>query len=128
MIAITSPEMLLPVLNKWRCKRQEHFIVCSFASSNKLIKASVIAIGTASNVIVHPREVFWQAIKCNATAIVVAHNHPGGTADPSCEDEIITNELCQASKIMKIPLLDHIIVTKDSYYSFYANGKIGKKC
>ncbi len=100
--------------------------MCSFAGSNKLIKASVIAIGTASAVMVHPREVFWEAIKCNATAIAVAHNHPSGVSEPSLEDELMTDELCQASKIMKIPLLDHIIVTKDSYYSFYADGKIGK--
>jgi len=116
--------MLLPVLEKWRNKRQEHFIVIPLNSSNEILKARVIAIGTLNGVGVHPRDVFWQAIKCNAAAIVVAHNHPSGCSMPSVEDELMTERLCKASEIMGIPLLDHVIVTKDSYYSFKADGKI----
>lgn len=121
---INSPEMLLPTLRKWCNKRQEHFIVCTFSNSNRLIRASVVTIGTVNTVIVHPREVFWRAIKDNAYAIAVAHNHPGNVAFPSMEDDKITHELCEASKILKIPLLDHIIFTKDGYYSFRNAGKI----
>jgi len=122
---IESPEMLLPVLKKWSNKRQEHFIVCTFTSSNELIKAKVITIGTVNNVMVHPREVFWEAIIKNAASIVLAHNHPSGNTFPSEQDERITEQLCEASKIMGIPILDHVIFAKNgNYYSFQENGKI----
>jgi len=121
---IETPQMLLPVLKKWRNKRQEHFIVCTLTTSNELIKANTITIGIVNSVMVHPREVFWQAIKYNAASIVVAHNHPSGDCTPSVEDELMTMKLLKASKIMEIPLLDHVIVTKDSYYSFKEDGKI----
>lgn len=83
-----------------------------------------VAVGTVSGVNIHPRDVFSAAVKWNAYAVIVAHNHPSGCTEPSKKDAELTASLCKAGEMMGIPLLDHIIVSETSHYSFAAAGTI----
>lgn len=82
-----------------------------------------ISIGTLSGSFLHPREVFKAAILSNAASIILAHNHPSLCVDPSEEDKKVTERINEASKIMGITFIDHIIVCdSEEYYSFKENG------
>lgn len=78
----------------------------------------VISIGSLNASIVHPREVFNRAIKRSAASILAVHNHPSGHVEPSREDINITKRLSEVGQIVGIPMVDHIIIGKDKYYSF----------
>ena len=84
-----------------------------------LIKKIEVFIGSIDNVNVHPRDVFREAIKLNATYIIVMHNHPSGDTHPSKEDVIMTERLVQTGELIGIKVVDHIIISCESYYSFY---------
>ncbi len=100
---------------------KEHLRGLYLNSHNRLIRDEVISIGTINSSIIHPREVFRPAIECNAAAVVLAHNHPSGEAKPSDEDVEITAQLVQAGKILGITILDHVIITRDTFTSVGAN-------
>ncbi len=89
-----------------------------------LADAQVVSLGTANGVAFHPRDVFAMAVKWNATGIVVAHNHPSGSPSPSKRDDVLTQGLYEAGKVMGIPLLDHIILGSDAYYSYADEGHL----
>ena len=91
-----------------------------------LSEPQTIAIGTLNGVNVHPRDVFSIAVRWNAHSIVVAHNHPSGSSLPSKRDVDLTWGLYGAGKMMGIPLVDHIIITNRSHYSFADNGRLGE--
>lgn len=80
-------------------------------------------MGTLTANLVHPREVFEPALKHSAAQIVVAHNHPSGDPEPSEDDRMITQKLNEAGKMMGIDVMDHIIITKNSHFSFKENKK-----
>lgn len=92
-----------------------------------LAEPQVIAVGTMNGVNVHPRDVFSIAVRWNAASIVVAHNHPSGSPLPSKRDVELTWGLSGASKMMGIPLVDHIIITDKSHYSFADDGRLCAK-
>lgn len=92
-----------------------------------LSEPQTIAVGTLNGVNVHPRDVFSIAVRWNAHSIVVAHNHPSGSSLPSKRDIDLTWGLYAAGKMMGIPLVDHIIITNKSHYSFADNGRLCKK-
>ncbi|MEK9177803.1 MAG: DNA repair protein RadC [Patescibacteria group bacterium] len=100
---------------------KEHLRGLYLNSHNRVIRDEVISIGTINSNMIHPREVFRPAIESNAAAVVLAHNHPSGEATPSEEDIEITKQLVQAGKILGISLLDHVVITKDSFASIQAN-------
>ena len=81
-------------------------------------------MGTINHSIVHPRDVFKEAYIQNATAFICIHNHPNGNVTPSKDDLITTERLNQIGIMMGIKLVDHVIVSENSYYSFLENGKI----
>ena len=87
-----------------------------------VISHHLISIGTLSNVLVHPREVFHPAIRHHAASIILAHNHPSGDPTPSSQDYEITKNLCDAGKVIGIPVNDHIIVGQASYISLRQKG------
>lgn len=89
-----------------------------------LSEPQTIAIGTLNGVNIHPRDVFSIAVRWNAHSIVVAHNHPSGSSLPSKRDVDLTWGLYGAGKMMGIPLVDHIIITDKSHYSFADNGRL----
>lgn len=96
----------------------EHCIVVYLDTKNKIISDQTITTGTINASLIHPREVFHGAIKHLANAIVVIHNHPSGDPNPSDEDIKITKKLYKTGEILGIQLLDHIIIGKDSYWSW----------
>lgn len=98
-------------------KKKEHFVLLSLDSRNNLLKTSDISVGSLTSAVVHPREVFKEAIQSSAAQIIVAHNHPSGDPEATPEDVALTRRLDEAAKIVGIELLDHIIVTRDKYSS-----------
>lgn len=87
-------------------------------SANRVVGFEVVSEGTLNSSLVHPREVFRGAIVETAASIIISHNHPSGNPQPSTEDLGITRQLQEASKVIGIPLHDHIIFTDETYYSF----------
>ena len=81
----------------------------------------VVSIGTLNSSLVHPRETFRRAVCQGSAAIIVAHNHPSGECEPSDEDTKVTKLLFEAGNILGIKLLDHVIFTPDTFFSFKAN-------
>jgi DNA repair protein RadC len=101
---------------------REQFFVITCDVRNRVIDIEQISQGSLSASIVHPRETFESAIRKHAAQIIVAHNHPSGDPNPSDEDISVTRRLSEAGKILSIPLMDHIIVTRNEYYSFMESG------
>lgn len=117
-ININSPEAVVEYLQKSiGLEKKEHFITLLLDARNNLIKISNISVGSLNANIVHPREVFKEAIQASAAHIIIAHNHPSGEPDPSPEDVALTRRLIDAAKIIDIEILDHIIVTENSFSS-----------
>lgn len=114
---IDSPEKAMKELADIRDKRQEYFVCLTLDGANRLIAKRIITIGTLTSSLVHPREVFADAITDRAASIIVAHNHPSGIFSPSDADSDVTECLIEAAKILGIKLKDHLIVTKDGYRS-----------
>lgn len=100
-----------------RGSKKEHFVVFYLDSRSQEIQREIISVGTLSESLVHPREVFESAIKNNAASIIVAHNHPSGDLKPSQADIEITKKLIQAGKILDIKVIDHVIVSSISFLS-----------
>ncbi len=116
---ITAPDMLFEqIKNKVTNYYKEHFFVCSLDTRNNLIAVDEISIGTLTASLVHPREAFEMAIRRHAAYVIIAHNHPSGETDPSEDDLKITKRLVDAGKIMGIEVLDHLIITSNTYLSF----------
>lgn len=118
---IRSAEDAYNYLQDMRNLPKEHLRGLYLNSHNRLIRDEVISIGTINSNIIHPREIFRPAIECNAAAVVLAHNHPSGESKASDEDIAITKQIIQAGKILGITLLDHVIITKDTFQSIEAN-------
>ncbi len=124
-----SPEMVYQYLaGELRYEQQEHFIVLLLDTHRHLIKRTTISKGTLNRTIVHPRDIFRDAILCNASSIILAHNHPSGDPTPSKPDRELTRNVIDAGAALHIPVLDHVIIgtiTSDgspSYYSFREHG------
>lgn len=103
---------------------REAMIVVALNAKSEPTYLQVISTGSLSSSIVHPREVFKVAILSNAYSILLAHNHPSGDTKPSQEDLNITKRIKEASDIMGVPLLDHLIIGDEGYYSFKENGEL----
>lgn len=112
---IETEDDVLPLLADIRTKKQEHFVVLTLDGANRLIEKRIITIGTLNASLVHPREVFADAITDRAAGIVVAHNHPGGSLEPSAADVVVTRRLLAAGELLGIKMLDHIIVTPTAH-------------
>lgn len=103
---------------------QEHFVALFLNSKNIIIKQKTIFKGTLNSSIIHPREIFCEAIKWSSHAIIVAHNHPSGDVTPSTEDIKTTERLIECGDIIGIGLLDHIIIGHNNYLSLVESGYI----
>ena len=97
-------------ISKLKDLKKEHFIAVFLDSKNKVIKDEVISIGTLNSSLVHPREVFKEAIKCSANSIILVHNHPSGSVEASDEDYRVNKVLIEAGELVGIKVLDHLIV------------------
>lgn len=114
---IDSPEKAVKQLADIRSKKQEHFMLLTLDGANRLINKHTVTIGTLTASLVHPREVFALAIEDRAASIIVAHNHPSGTLQASFADNDVTLRLKNAADLIGIALVDHVLVTKDSFKS-----------
>jgi len=112
---IDSPEKAVELLADIRDKKQEYFVCLTLDGANRLIAKRIITIGTLTASLVHPREVFAEAIQDRAASIIVAHNHPSGNLTPSVADEEVTERLREAGELLGVRLQDHIVLTKDHY-------------
>ena len=122
---VTSPGDIVELIRtKISSYTKEQFLVVSFDTRNRILGADNVSSGTLTASIVHPRETFESAIRRHAASIIISHNHPSGDAEPSEEDMKITKRLTEAGRVMGIEMLDHIIVTKNSYFSFKEKGMI----
>ena len=116
---IEDPESVFNLLkNEIGNKKKESFYILSLTTRNNLISVDKVSTGTLSASLAHPREVFLPAIKNSASTVIIVHNHPSGDPQPSEDDLKITKRLTEAGKILGIDLVDHIIISKDSFYSF----------
>ncbi len=115
---IMKPSDIIPYVKHYSIESKEHFICITLSGAHEIIQIHVTSIGTINKTLVHPREIFSYAIKENAAAIILCHNHPSGKVEPSEEDIESTELLREASVLLGITLLDHIIIGGDSYFSF----------
>lgn len=105
--------------NKFINEKQENFYAIYLDSKSNLISCKLLFKGTLNSTCIHPREIFKHAYLESAYSIIVIHNHPSGDSTPSKEDEKTTKTLMDIGKLMSIPMIDHIIIGKDNYFSFY---------
>jgi DNA repair protein RadC len=122
---IKDPESVVKAIRaSIKDKAKEHFKLILLNPRNKIIGISTISIGTLNASLVHPREVFKDAIMHSAASVVLAHNHPSGDPEPSEDDLTITKRLIEAGKILGIEVIDHIIIAKNGFFSFKGKGLI----
>ena len=114
------------IKNDFLYELQEKFIILLFDKQFKLIKKCEVFKGTIDAVNVYPREIFKEALKENASFIVLAHNHPGGEVMPSIQDDETTKILVKNRQLIGIKVVDHLIVTQNSYFSYYENAQKNK--
>ena len=123
MMKVNSPADIARFFSpEFRGLKKEVFKTILLDSGNKVIKIVTISLGTLNASLVHPREVFKAAVDHMAAGIILLHNHPSGESTPSKEDRRITVQLMKASEVMGIPILDHIILAKNRYFSFAEKG------
>lgn len=125
IINCTNPSNIIKYFNYlFKEKKQEEFYVILLDNKKNYIKKILLFKGTINISIVHPREIFKEAYLTSASYIICLHNHPTGDAIPSNEDINLTNKIKEIGLIHSIPLIDHIIIGNNNYFSFYENNMI----
>jgi DNA repair protein RadC len=117
-VLILSPREVWQQCKDIRQSKKEHFVVFFLDTQNQEIKRELISIGTLNASLIHPREVFEPAIHHLASHIILAHNHPSGSLEPSGEDLNVTKRLTDSGRLLGIEVLDHVIVTGGGHASF----------
>ncbi len=125
LISCTNPVNIINYFNYlFKDKKQEEFYVIFLDNKKKYISKKLLFVGSINYSIVHPREIFKEAYLYSASSIICIHNHPSGDPYPSKEDDNITIKIKEIGLIHGISLIDHIIIGKNNYYSYYENKKI----
>lgn len=120
---ITSPQNVSALLlEEMRYLKKEVFKTVLLDTKNNIISINNVSVGCLDSTVVHPREVFVDAIKNSSSAIILVHNHPSGEVEPSSEDLNITDRIIECGKIIGIRVLDHIIIGDGNYLSFKEHG------
>ena len=120
---VQHPCDLIPFLRHYSIRKQEQFICASLNGAHEILAIRVVSVGTLTRTIVHPREVFADPLADRAAAVILAHNHPSGSLEPSADDLTLTKRLCQAGTLLGIEVLDHIILSPNGeYLSFIESG------
>lgn len=120
----SSAENLLRPFFQEYIEHYECFYILLLNRSHRVIGIHKISQGGLAGTVVDIRLIFQSAIVSNAQAVILCHNHPSGTLEPSAQDISLTKKVVEAGKIMDINILDHLILTEDSYYSFGDEGRI----
>jgi len=126
-VKIQRTDDVLNLVEDIRIKKQEHFITITLDGASNLIERRTVFIGTVTESIIHPREIFADAITDRASGIIFVHNHPMDDPQPSEVDITITQRLCEVARLIGIEVIDHIIVSKDDYFSFQSEDVLNKK-
>lgn len=127
-VKVTSPKIIFELMNsKLSHLTVEEFHVVLLNRKNVIIKTELVTRGILDASLVSPREVFKIAIDNRAASIILVHNHPSGNLEPSAEDIKVSEKFYQAGKILEIPVLDHVIIANNSFFSFLDN-KIVFEC
>jgi DNA repair protein RadC len=121
---VTKPEDILPLVAHLREKRQEHFVCITLNGAGEVLGNRTITVGLLNHSLVHPREVFADAITDRAASIICVHNHPSGSLEPSPQDIAITTQLREAGALVGIQLIDHVIVTRSGHLSMRERGLV----
>jgi len=119
---IQRPEDVLPLVAGLGDKRQEHFVAITLNGAGEVIATRTVTIGILNHSLVHPREVFADAITDRAASIICVHNHPSGSLEPSPQDIATTRQLQEAGTVVGIQLIDHVIITKAGFCSMKERG------
>lgn len=120
--AAKTPADMYQLLKPYAATLQEHFLCITLSTAMRVRNIHVVTIGLLDQTIIHSREVFARAIQDSAQSIIVAHNHPSGTVDPSHTDILLTEQLKSAGELLGIPVTDHIIFTIYGYLSMREEG------
>jgi DNA repair protein RadC len=118
MSRLTTPQEVLFVVGKLAHYKQEHLVALYLSSRFQLLEKATIAVGSVNVTQVHPREIFVLALQRPVTQLILAHNHPSGDSNPSQEDIDFTKRVKKGGEILGIKLVDHLILTRKSYFSF----------
>jgi DNA repair protein RadC len=122
-IPLKTPEDIVGLVQgRLKDKKKEYFLAILLDTRNQLIKAAEISVGSLDSSIVHPREVFKEAISASAASVIFVHNHPSGDTEASEDDIALTKRLAQVGEIVGIDVLDHIIIGGKSYTSLKRQG------
>lgn len=115
---INKPSDIIPYIQHYAMEQKEHFICASLNGAHEILKIRLISIGTINKTLIHPREIFADPISEHASAIICSHNHPYGECTPSAADIESTKIIKNSADILGIAFLDHIIISKNKYFSF----------
>jgi DNA repair protein RadC len=121
---ITTPGLALAHLGSLRTLDRETLAILLLDIRLSLISVEIVAKGAVAHVSVEPREVFAPAIAASASSIVLAHNHPSGYPEPSAQDIDFTQTMVQAGQVLAVQVVDHLIVTPRTYFSFRSSGRL----
>ncbi len=124
-LQVRMPADLLPSLRHYADRRQELMLMSALNGAHELIATHVVCMGSANKLHLQPRDVFAQALVDGASAVILAHNHPAGSPQPSAADLHSTQRLVEAGHLLGVQVLDHIIFSEKAYFSFAENQLIG---
>ncbi|MBA3724640.1 MAG: DNA repair protein RadC [Candidatus Levybacteria bacterium] len=123
-VLVRSTEDAVDQLKEFSQKKQEHLVVLYLNARHELLQKETIGIGSLNSMVITPKEIYGPALQLPCASIIIAHNHPSGDPDPSDDDIKFTQRVHEAGEVLGIRLVDHIVITKASYFSFREN-KIG---
>jgi len=118
----TPEDVVALVRSRLKSKKKEYFLALLLDTRNQLIRVAEISVGSLDSSIVHPREVFKEAVSASAASVIFAHNHPSGDPEASEDDINLTKRLAEAGEIMGIDVLDHVIIGEQKYLSLKREG------
>lgn len=121
-VKVSTPEDLLPLISDLANQKQEHFICITLNGANEVIAKRTVTVGLLNHSLVHPREVFADAISDRAASVICVHNHPSNTLEPSSQDIAVTRQLAEAGNLLGIRLLDHLIIARAGFVSMKERG------
>lgn len=126
-LTIRQPSDILPFVKQYSLSTAENFITVTLTGSNQLISIRICAVGSDNMACIKSRQVFFEAVKENASAMILVHNHPSGTLTPSIPDLSMTKKMVRAGDEIGISVVDHLIITKEGYFSFAEHGIIDQE-
>ena len=103
-------------------RNREHLWTISLSTAHKILNIELVTMGAINKVLIEPMEIFSVPLQKRAVKIILVHNHPSGELKPSAGDKDITDRLIQCGRIMNVPVLDHLIITEKTYFSFADTG------